>query len=165
MLSCFGEGVRLKTASRKLFMSLGTPTGVCPHTIHHVCLLQVLEVLVWRSPGLVSTANSFPSWWWLRSSFLEPEAYTVAWELLRWNCGTELGFTLESLCFDCTCGMWKFPSQALNLSHSSDNAGSLTARLLGNFMLRVFKRRKETCVLYSIVSSKCHTPFELPVPQ
>ena len=40
MLSCFGERVGSKPALRESCMILGTPTGVCPYTIHHVCLLQ-----------------------------------------------------------------------------------------------------------------------------
>ena len=37
--------------------------------------------------------------------------------------------------FGCTYGMWKFPGQGSNLRHSSNNAGSLTARPPGNSWL------------------------------
>ena len=40
--------------------------------------------------------------------------------------------TLLFFFFGCTCGMWKFLGQGLNLSHGSDNAESLTARPPGN---------------------------------
>ena len=82
ILLCFlvlQKGWGLKPAFRELCTSLGMPTGVCSHTIHHVCLCKVLELPVWRSPRLgVSMTNSVPIWWWLRSSLSEPAAYPHA---------------------------------------------------------------------------------------
>ena len=46
-----------------------------------------------------------------------------------------------------TCGMWKFPGQGLNSSHSSDNANSLTPRPPGNFLRPSFK-----------IQHSCYTP-------
>ena len=37
----------------------------------------------------------------------------------------------------CTCDVWKFPGQGLNLSHSSDSAGSLTTRPPGNSLISI----------------------------
>lgn len=46
--------------------------------------------------------------------------------------------------FGCTCSMWKFPDQGLNLGHSNEKCKILTPRPPGNpkiwdFMKRIFK--------------------------
>ena len=46
--------------------------------------------------------------------------------------------------FGCAHGMWKFPGQGLNQSHSSDNTESLTTRLPGKLQDCTFMQRSQS---------------------
>ena len=54
-------------------------------------------------------------------------------------------FVCLFVCFVCTCNMWKFPGQGLNLSHSSDNAESLIPYPSGNSGILVFLIQEFKC--------------------
>ena len=59
----------------------------------------------------------------------------------------------------CTCSMKTFSGQGSNLSHSNDNAKSLTTRPPGNSLFHVFKRKYHGYSLFPV------HPFLSPFPK